>query len=144
MPRLVHGPVLATNRGVTSRILTLFLLIVQFDLPAPLAVIGRVPPVGQPADFAAAEKDEVAEVLVGGPDVHALDAVAATGEAGDRGVVAGLEIIPLGNEGVAVVNVDGKDLGGSVDEKGVGAVDTAAGEGESGGAGLGVPQVPGL
>jgi len=103
-----------------------------------------MPPGEEGAYLAATEENKTPEVFGRGPDIGALDALAFASEASDGRIGCSLQVITLGNEYVAIIDLDGKHLGRGMDEQRVGTVDSAAAERKTAGSGLGIPEIPGL
>src|SRR5205085_10931823 len=61
-------------------------MIVELDLPAPLLLVGRVPPRAQDADLAARQDHRPPDVVLSRPDVLARDRLAMPGQPDHRRV----------------------------------------------------------
>ncbi len=71
-------------------------MVIELDLPAPLRVVRRIPPLQQLAGLASRQEHQPADVLVRRPDILALDGITTSRQARDRRVIRLLQVVALG------------------------------------------------
>ncbi len=102
-------------------------MVVQLDLPAPLRVVGGVPPLDERPDLATRQEHQPADVLRRRPDILALDAITMPCQAGDGRIVRLFQVFALGqNTAIAATHGDGQGGWRGVNQQDIGALDTAA------------------
>src|SRR5512133_1055302 len=123
-------------------------VVVELDLPAPLAVVVGVPPGLEDAGLPAGQDDQPPQVIGGGPAILQQDRVALADQVAHRARLTPLQPTTLGEQ-PAVLVADGDLEGGwgGMDQQPVSGclvVDPAAGKGDPGRARVGKPQIPDL
>src|SRR5512133_3737920 len=123
-------------------------VVVELDLPAPLAVVVGMPPGLEDAGLPAGQDDQAPQVVGGGPAVLQQDGVVLADQVAHRAGLAAFQPLAVGEQR-AVLVADGDLEGGwgGMDQQPVPGrlvVDPAAGKGDPGRARVGKPQIPDL